>query len=101
MNCPDCVNVLTREKMDGTIDNICMLDNRSVFGIKSCNRFKASEIAIQIEPEKIMERLDQFKNKEFYGKSIMEDMNPLTPEELNKKEEKKRRGWPKGKKRQI
>jgi len=103
MNCPDCVNILTREKVDGTVDNICLLDNRSVFAIKNCNRFKAIEIAIQIEPEKIRERLDQSKTA---MEIIADKINPWESrrsgsETISENLIPKHRGWPKGKKRQV
>ena len=102
MNCPDCVNVLRRKRVGGVEDTYCLLDFRSVTAIIECNRFNVMELKVEaINPYN--RYFDPVTGKDVTGNPFsadVENINPLT-DELNKKEEKKHRGWPKGKKRQI
>jgi hypothetical protein len=83
---------LWRRVRDGNTQYACLLDKGGAMGVTDCNKYVNSppkEIVINVPKVKEIPVIE-----EFYGKSFVEDAN-----EFMEKEQKKHRGWPKGKPR--
>ena len=39
MNCSDCISILVRKRVDGTVDRVCCLDGKALGAIVDCNQF--------------------------------------------------------------
>ena len=86
MICLECVNGLRRD-MPGKTEVVCCLDSRLVMGVFKCNFFFRAvddrPIVESVLPE-IKFHMPEEVKEEFYGKSLVEDVNEYMQKEQQK-----------------